>query len=479
MAVTVLDYIGEEKGRPAEHLKNAIRYILNPRKTEQGLWVGGNVGREYETVLQAMLDTKREWQKLSGRQGYHFKISFKPGETDEKTAFQLVRDFCEQYLGDDYDYCFAIHNDKPHLHGHIIFNSVNRVSGYKYRYIEGDWEKEIQPITDSRCREYGLPELVYDKANRKRKSYAERLAEKEGRITNKMIIRADIDVAIQRANDFEAFLRELREMGYVVRSGYSEQRHGEYMALIAPGAQKARRDYRLGTGYTVADIRRRLITKEKAVDAPVFPQIELPVLQPKGQLQVCALERVRQAYYYRDYDRQLLDQNRVRKDLLKIEQLRNECVFLIENHLETIEEVQADLQRTGRRLQEERNRKETVDFARGIWSQEEQAVIQEYQELQRKLQGRMVSDEAYEAIDDRFRELKEKYPETLLGNRDTQQMRIQQLRQRRNILRRILRNAEETLKVVQLQPKPQRARNRAWLAAGGKLTYRGKEKDER
>ena len=109
----------------------------------------------------------------------------------------------------------------------------------------------------------------------------------------------------------------------------------------------------------------------------------------------------------------------------------------------------------------------------------EQAVIQEYQELQRKLQGRMVSDEAYEAIDDRFRELKEKYPETLLENRDTQQMRIQQLRQRRNILRRILRNAEETLKVVQLQPKPQRARNRAWLAAGGKLTYRGKEKDER
>lgn len=36
MAVTVLDYIGEEKGRPAEHLKNAIRYILNPRKTDVG-----------------------------------------------------------------------------------------------------------------------------------------------------------------------------------------------------------------------------------------------------------------------------------------------------------------------------------------------------------------------------------------------------------------------------------------------------------
>ncbi len=100
MAVTVLNHIGECEGRPAEHLKNAIRYILNPKKTEAGLWVGGNVGREAEPVLQAMLDTKRDWQKLSGRQGYHFVISFRPGETDEKTAFHLVKDFCEMYLGE-------------------------------------------------------------------------------------------------------------------------------------------------------------------------------------------------------------------------------------------------------------------------------------------------------------------------------------------------------------------------------------------
>ena len=102
-----------------------------------------------------MLDTKRDWQKLSGRQGYHFVISFRPGETDEETAFHLVRDFCEQYLGENYDYCFSIHNDRAHMHGHIIFNSVNRVSGYKYRYADGDWEKEIQPVTDTLCRKYG------------------------------------------------------------------------------------------------------------------------------------------------------------------------------------------------------------------------------------------------------------------------------------------------------------------------------------
>lgn len=479
MAVTVLNHIGECEGRAAEHLKNAIRYILNPKKTEAGLWVGGNVGREAEPVLQAMLDTKRDWQKLSGRQGYHFVISFRPGETDEKTAFHLVKDFCEMYLGENYDYCFSVHNDRAHMHGHIIFNSVNRVSGYKYRYVDGDWEKEIQPITDTLCRKYGLKELVYEKENRKGKSYAEHLAEKEGRITNKMIIRADMDMAIRYADDFDAFVEELRGMGYSVRIGYSEKRQSEYMSILAPGAEKARRDYRLGDGYRMADIRRRLVTKEKAAEAPVFPQLKMPALVPKGRIQVCALERIRQAYYYRDYDRQLLDQKRVRKDLLKIEQLREECVFLVENHLETVEEVQKELQRTRRRIREEKNRKETDDFILSSLSGEEQAAIREYQELRQRMQGPMVPDEEYEAMDDRLRELQERYPEMVLEKQDTQQMRVQQLQQRRNTLRRILRDAEETMKVVQLQPGLRRTQNRTRAVTGGKSVVRGKEKDER
>ncbi|MFR6328771.1 MAG: relaxase/mobilization nuclease domain-containing protein [Eisenbergiella sp.] len=135
----------------------------------------------------------------------------------------MVKDFCEMYLRGNYDYCFSVHNDRAHMHGHIIFNSVNRVSGYKYRYVDGDWEKEIQPITDTLCRKYGLKELVYEKENRKGKSYAEHLAEKEGRITNKMIIQADMDTAIRYANDFDAFLEELR--GWAIPSGLDIRRN--------------------------------------------------------------------------------------------------------------------------------------------------------------------------------------------------------------------------------------------------------------
>ena len=95
------------------------------------------------------------------------------------------------------------------------------------------------------------------------------------------------------------------------------------------------------------------------------------------------------------------------------------------------------------------------------------------------MQGPMVPDEEYEAMDDRLRELQERYPEMVLEKQDTQQMRVQQLQQRRNTLRRILRDAEETMKVVQLQPGLRRTQNRTRAVTGGKSVVRGKEKDER
>lgn len=149
MAITKLSNIGMPKGGGAAHLKNCISYIMNPDKTE-GM-VGGNAGTTPQEVYQVMIDTKQEWEKEGGRQGYHFVISFPPGEATKEEAYAVINDFCEEYLGEDYDYVFSIHTDQKHMHGHIVFNSVNRMSGYKYRYEKKDWEKYIQPLTDRIC----------------------------------------------------------------------------------------------------------------------------------------------------------------------------------------------------------------------------------------------------------------------------------------------------------------------------------------
>ena len=131
MAVTVLKNIKEAKNRaPSAHLKNAIRYIMNPKKTEEGMWVGGNVGTDPEQVYRAMMDTKKDFGKLYGRQGYHFVISFAPGETDPETTFLIGQEFCRRYLGDAYDYVFAVHSDQKHLHCHAFSGIRPRREGY-------------------------------------------------------------------------------------------------------------------------------------------------------------------------------------------------------------------------------------------------------------------------------------------------------------------------------------------------------------
>ena len=85
----------------------------------------------------------------------------------KKKPIRSFRNFVQEYLGENYDYVFGIHTDRKHCHGHVVFNSVNRVTGYKYRYERGDWEKFMQPITDKLCVKYGLPKLKYTKEIKK------------------------------------------------------------------------------------------------------------------------------------------------------------------------------------------------------------------------------------------------------------------------------------------------------------------------
>ena len=69
MALTKLMHMKQcGKGNPARHLKNAIAYIMQEKKTDQGRWIGGNAGSTWQEVYQTMLETKQEFGKQNGRQ---------------------------------------------------------------------------------------------------------------------------------------------------------------------------------------------------------------------------------------------------------------------------------------------------------------------------------------------------------------------------------------------------------------------------
>ena len=99
-----------------------------------------------------MTRNKEYWQKTDKAQAYHYMLCFPPDcGVDEELAYQIAKEFCEELLKDDYYYVFAVHNDKPHMHVHITFDSVSRRDGYKFHSPKGDWKKRIQPITDRLC----------------------------------------------------------------------------------------------------------------------------------------------------------------------------------------------------------------------------------------------------------------------------------------------------------------------------------------
>ena len=99
MAVTKLMHIGSARGKGTAHLKSSIRYIMNPDKTENGIYIGGNSGNTPEEVFDIMMETKREWCKEDKRQGYHFVISFKPGEADADRLTRSCVNFVRNILG--------------------------------------------------------------------------------------------------------------------------------------------------------------------------------------------------------------------------------------------------------------------------------------------------------------------------------------------------------------------------------------------
>ncbi len=266
MAVTKLLRIKEAKGgNPAQQLKNSLQYICNPEKTKDGLYIGGNSGLTWETAYATMTFNKQCFHKTDKTQAFHYIMSFPPdAEVTADLAAQIAVEFCEELLGGNYFYIYAIHDDKPHMHAHIIFDSVSRTDGRKFHSPRGDWEKRIQPITDRLCRKHGLSVLSYG-AERSDMPYEEWRKVKQPDEANSSkytwydLIRDDVDTAIATSNSYEEFLQTLKEQNYRIRDG-------KYLSLKPFGRQRAVRSRSLGDGYGKEQIRLRIeetISQEK------------------------------------------------------------------------------------------------------------------------------------------------------------------------------------------------------------------------
>lgn len=264
MGITKLLHINRDTSAGGStHLQDALEYIMRPEKTENGLLIGGGncLFSTPEIAYENMMQTKQLWHKEDGRQAYHYIISLDKGEGNREVMMDIMERFCKEYLKDDYEYVYAVHTDKAHIHGHVIFNSVSRVNGLKYHYKQGDWQRYIQPITNRLCEERGLSTIKLEH-------------EFDFKVGDwKAAMREDIDECRECSKSYDEFLHRLEALGYDVHDGPGNK----YLTLVPPGKGKdgfrGHRTGHLGEGYSKSDLMKYFRENPKPVREALISDI--------------------------------------------------------------------------------------------------------------------------------------------------------------------------------------------------------------
>ena len=194
----------------------AINYAVNPDKTDEEV-LTAYLNCDKGHACHQMLATKEAKNNRDGVQYYHIIQSFKPGEITPELALEIAQAFAKEHLT-DYEVVIGVHVDKEHIHAHMVFNSVNLVTGRKYHSNAKSYYQQIRTISDKLCREHGLSVIMEGKPS-KAVSYIEWLRQSKGQPTFRSMLEADLRDAITDANDLGHFFLLMEHRGYEIHHG--------------------------------------------------------------------------------------------------------------------------------------------------------------------------------------------------------------------------------------------------------------------
>ena len=329
MAITKILNIQESEGRnPASHLKNALEYIQNPDKTEECVLVGG-INCLADTAFEQMEETKNIFHKTGKRQGYHVIISFSPEEkVSAEQAMYVLEHFAKNLLGDDYEAVYAVHTDKEHMHGHLIWNSVSMTTGKKYNSPKSNWKNHLQPITNKYCDELGLS-IMPAEYSRNPKNISRDKWERE--MSMKEIILRDAKMCAYAAGNVEHFKYLMKRLGYVFKKD-------AWMEVQAPGFQYYHKLAKLDEMFSEDMLRHH-------VDMPWMAKPYFYSSDIRG-LHRAKLSPYQKKFYAKLYRLRIVEQKRFgvggakyTEDLKRFHQLQDEYLLLVNNDIKSVVEL--------------------------------------------------------------------------------------------------------------------------------------------
>ena len=326
MAITKILNIMESEGRnPASHLKNALEYIQNPDKTEECVLVG-SINCLPDTAFEQMEETKNIFHKTSKRQGYHVIISFSPEEkVTAEQAMYVLEHFAKNVLGDDYEAVYAVHTDREHMHGHLIWNSVSMTTGKKYNSPKSNWKNHLQPITNKYCDELGLS-IMPAEYSRNPKNISRDKWEKE--MSMKEIILRDAKMCAYAAGNVEHFKYLMKRLGYVFKKD-------AWMEVQAPGFRYYHKLAKLDEMFSEDMLRHH-------VDMPWMVKPYFYSSDIRG-LHRAKLSSFQKKFYAKLYRLRIVEQKRFAvggakytEDLKRFHQLQDEYLLIVNNDIKSV-----------------------------------------------------------------------------------------------------------------------------------------------
>ena len=350
MAITKILNIKESEGRnPASHLKNALEYIQNPDKTEECILVGG-INCLPDTAFEQMEETKNIFHKTGKRQGYHVIISFSPEEkVTAEQAMYVLEHFAKDVLGDDYEAVYAVHTDREHMHGHLIWNSVSMTTGKKYNSPKGNWKNHLQPITNKYCDELGLS-IMPAEYSRNPKNISRDKWERE--MSMKEIILRDAKMCAYAAGNVEHFKYLMKRLGYVFKKD-------AWMEVQAPGFRYYHKLAKLDEMFSEDMLRHYVDMPWMA--KPYFYSSDI------RRLHRAKLSPFQKKFYAKLYRLRVVEQKRFvvggakyAEDLKRFHQLQDEYLLLVNNDIKSIVELVDFISEKEDRIQQIEDRQKEI-----------------------------------------------------------------------------------------------------------------------
>ena len=261
MATTYIAPIRAEKGKTAmQTIIDSLGYIMNPQKTRQGELIS-TYGCDQRTASTEFIFAKQEYHLSTGREPrkrdvllYHMRQSFAPGEITPEEAVKIGHELAMRFTKGKHSFVVATHEDKSHIHCHIMFNAPNIDCDRKFVNFWGS-SRALRRTSDILCLENGLS-IIENLKLSKGKNYGKWLGDKKEPSAREQLEQIIDKVLEQNPASFDDFIKLLE----AEKCEFKRDRRSVRLA----GKKGFLRLNRLSDGYTENAIKERIAGKRPA-----------------------------------------------------------------------------------------------------------------------------------------------------------------------------------------------------------------------